>query len=153
MFQYKEETYMITSNIDEQYFFSLLKFDLSHIHSNYVIEKYINIYSYSDYFEDYYLKLKEFHIRDILVFDTPKVTTPGGDPYVHNIIISCFNNGLMFFQAQNLHNDSDTNKFTLSYIYKLEGIGKIFTDQQYNVNNDSLTLFVSTFSPPNVYEV
>lgn len=112
--------------------------------------------------------LQQFNIRDIDTYEVPFLNSSDPSQSKYNFIVSCYNNGLLFFKLINYQkfasslNESDPDEpmvppgsldlLEITYKYNLIGIGRIFSEKEYNLNETTFRFFVSQPSPSIVYE-
>ena len=160
-FSIKNQTFVLTSGYDNPNLLGLNIFDISKITNREVTEITSHIYSYLN-FSSEVEALQRFNIRDIKSFSpifSPNSKISKAEKY-HFIIMSWFNNGLIYFKGINLNNTFSFNSeaeeikyLQLSYIYNITGIGKIFTEKEYyNDTKVEFFFYSSTSYPPVVYE-
>ena len=103
------------------------------------------------------VELETFNIRDIVMYETyvnEKLYIPY--PFYFNAIVSCRANGLIFIQyddtAKALSPLSNKPYFYVTTVIEMNDIGRIFTEKSYLLNIDEFRFFVSSASPPVVYQ-
>ena len=103
--------------------------------------------------------ISEFNIRDIESYIAPQYNDSTPEYAKFNFIVSCYNNGLLFFKIKNIKNlssdeqvNADFDLIDITERYFLSDLGRIFTEKEYKLNTTEFNLFVSQASPPVVYE-
>jgi hypothetical protein len=96
--------------------------------------------------------LQQFNIRDFETYVNFNNSAYSEGEFNFDLIMSCLNNGLVFFQfSKNL--TDDTIEFRLTSTYSISDIGRIYTEKAYRLQKDTFFMFVATQSPPIVYQI
>jgi hypothetical protein len=170
-YKYLDIAWVMSSSVDNKTTFSLSMFDLINVRSRVVRESQIGIFRREDFpFEDGSFLQNAFNIRDIKLFSQP----PDIDKsqvypklLTHNIIASCFNNGLLFFQsiaqthkmaAEAYRGNGDSpNPFafmSLTHVLRIPEAGKLFSfNDFYSLDIIPYKLFLTKANPASVYEI
>ena len=102
-YQHESFVYLMSSSVSSKETITFSQLDVSRIESKYVGEQVIKVFTNSDF--EIYTKdgaviniEKQFNIRDIKIYSIIPSDSISQE-ISHNIIISCYNNGLIFMQA------------------------------------------------------
>lgn len=154
--------YILSSTGDARLFMRLSKFDISHVGSNFVVET--GIENYSTFWDPMTNKtlVEPLNIRDIVTFTKRSSLRsddgiPEQDMY---IIATCYNNGLLLMKnnitweaTTKVTRSEDNIYIKLSFLMDVKEVGRIFTEKDYRLDKEDFVIYVSSPSPPVVYEI
>lgn len=188
-YTYLDYAWIMSSSVESKSTFTLSVFDISKVYDKYVEESFIGSYNRTAFsFENGSTLPYEFNLRDLKIYSTypdkPRLDTSKdsvNQEQVHNIIASCFNNGILFFQALPLSqkvisekikdyssnlkdglNDPkqmehllDTSILELTHAINITEAGRLFTLSDYYSTEATLPfkIFVTHATPASVYEI
>jgi hypothetical protein len=183
-YTYLDQAYVMSSSVDSKNTFTLTVFSIINAKSNFVTETYIGTYKRKDFdydFEGESMLEYDFNLRDLKIFN--QVPYDGHEDHdhsdilpallTHNIIASCFNNGILFFQtiaATHKLVDDSYHKYgeyktdnespnalkvmTLTHVVRIPQSGKLFSfNDFYSIDELPYKLFVTKANPASVYEL
>jgi hypothetical protein len=101
-------------------------------------------------------ELHLFNLRDVVSYVSYPNFTKDKTPE-YNLIATCYNNGILFFQGINLDDFGKDEigqiHLNLTYVYRVINTGRIFTERSFKLEDKiTFNFFTSTHSPPVVYE-
>lgn len=99
-----DNAWVMSSSVHSRDTFTVTIFDLSAMRLKYIKETYVGTFDRTDFtYGDGTMLPFDFNIRDIRIYsviaDKDADSTSKPQEKVHNIIASCFNNGVLFFQV------------------------------------------------------
>lgn len=173
-FHENDQAWMLSSSVDLKKSFTLTIFDVGSIKAKYVSETFVHTFTRKDFrfLNDEFLP-NEFNLRDLAVYNTnTKASTDNpNSSKMHNIIASCFNNGIVFFQfagksstelKELISNGQDFNSLPnsreflrMTHVIKITEAGRLFNFEAYytNLPLNPFQIFVTHVSPASVFEI
>lgn len=146
---------------------TLSSFDISLLRSYFVDEKFIAIYNHG-FFNNYrpFEPLRTFNIRDMMVQNSTIIRDEesGLSLTATNIIATCYNNGILYFQAMR-DVITEIDEFS-NTVYKVgevylnmtdsefhAGLGGIFKAEDFRFSKTESVIYFAISTPPSIIEI
>lgn len=174
-YTYLETSWIISSSLDQKDTFALTSIDISKRWAKYVYETFWGTFNKTDFtLPNKKVLPHEFNIRDFKLFrvSPDNSLSSNSEDKINNIIASCFNNGIIFFQAiprsssdslndESILNGNDhpqlrkTNLLKMTHVINITEAGRIFTIDEYYSDTTLLpyNIFVTHSTPASVFEI